>query len=95
MSCSSLTSKSFARANGGKCKACVTGVAPASREPRGKRGQCGECGASVKMSYESPYQEYPGASVQGGYWYYQCKCGHSDIQKDLGGYRIIENTRGW
>lgn len=44
-SCGKKTNKTFARANGGKCKACATGVAPAPRsdwagEHKRKHGRC-------------------------------------------------------
>ena len=93
VACSSLTSKSFARANGGKCKACATGVA--KPEPK-SRCKCAKCGAAVELKHERAWQEYPGASVQGGYDWYECaKCGHYDDTPNLGGYNIRENARGW
>lgn len=58
--------------------------------------KCGQCGAAVTLQHEPAFQEYPGASVQGGYDYYECaKCGHCDTQTNLGGYNVRENTRGW
>jgi len=91
--CRGLTSKTYARANGGKCKACATGVVPVTREPRAK---CGQCGAVITLQHERAFQEYPGASVQGGYDYYSCaKCGHEDTITNWGGYSVRENTRGW
>ncbi len=58
--------------------------------------ECPECAAKVAASYERPYQEYPGASVQGGYHFCECeKCGWNDIFRDVRGYDVRENTRGW
>lgn len=91
--CGSLTSKAYARTHEGKCKACATGIAPVSSEPKGK---CGQCGATVTLKHEAAYQEYAGASVQGGYDYYACaKCGHEDTITNWRGYNVRENTRGW
>ena len=62
-----------------------------------KNTKCEECGAEVKWTYEPAYQEYRGASVQGGYHYGCCQqCGWDDIQKgDLSDFNFRENTRGW
>ena len=59
--------------------------------------KCPTCGSSVKRTWEAPHQEYAGASVQGGYWFLECrKCDWCDTQKgSLSGYSIRENTRGW
>ena len=58
--------------------------------------KCSECGAVVAVEYERPYQEYAGASVHGGYEWYECSCGHYSCTKpDLRGYSIRENKRGW
>lgn len=48
--CGSKTSKSYARQNGGKCKQCVTGIAP---EPRYKCPQCG--GPLSKYKHDNHY----------------------------------------
>jgi transcription elongation factor Elf1 len=58
---------------------------------------CTNCGNEVETSYTPAYQEYPGAGVQGGYHYFDCKaCGHDDIIKaDLSNFNYRENTRGW
>jgi hypothetical protein len=40
--CGNNTSKSFARANSGKCKACVTGIEPEYRGPK-----CPQCDAPI------------------------------------------------
>ena len=57
--------------------------------------KCSECGTAVVVEYERPYQEYAGASVQGGYEWYQCECGHHSTQTAMRGYNIRENKRGW
>jgi len=58
--------------------------------------KCPKCGGKATSTYEPPYQEYAGASVQGGYYYVECPCGHEDIQKtSLQDYNWQENTRGW
>jgi hypothetical protein len=36
VACGATTTKSYARANGGKCKFCVTGIAPVAKAPRGR-----------------------------------------------------------
>jgi hypothetical protein len=58
--------------------------------------KCPKCGGNAKRTYEPPYQEYAGASVQGGYYYVECACGHEGHEKaDLSDYNYSENTRGW
>lgn len=60
------------------------------------RRKCPKCGAKVNTTYEAPYQEYAGASAQGGYYYHQCsKCGWEDTVDDIGDFSFRENTRGW
>jgi predicted nucleic-acid-binding Zn-ribbon protein len=59
--------------------------------------QCPDCGLKATRGYEPPYQEYPGASAQGGYYYVCCdECGYADIERDsLDDHNWQENTRGW
>jgi hypothetical protein len=58
--------------------------------------KCPKCGGNATRTYEPPYQEYAGASVQGGYYYVECSCGHEGHEKaDLSDYDYMENTRGW
>jgi len=58
--------------------------------------KCPKCGGKATQTYEPPYQEYAGASVQGGYYYVECPCGHEGTQKvGLQDYNWQENTRGW
>lgn len=57
--------------------------------------RCDKCNEPVEADYSHPYQEYPGAAVQDGFWYYACPCGHEDLIKDIGNYNIKENKRGW
>ena len=59
--------------------------------------KCPECGEQASADYCPPYQEYPGASVQGGYTYINCEhCGLEDtINADLSDFNYSENTRGW
>ena len=92
VACNALTSKAFARANQGKCKACSTGL---ERAPLAPKYPCANCGASVTLAHEPAFQEYPGASVQGGYDWYDCACGHHSTETNLRGFNIRENTRGW
>jgi hypothetical protein len=48
--CHGTTSKSFARAHDGKCKACFTGVAPTPKYA------CGQCGAPIsKYKHDHHY----------------------------------------
>lgn len=58
---------------------------------------CPECGEKVMVEHEAPYQEYAGASVQGGSTYYFCeKCGWEEsVADDLSDFHYRENTRGW
>jgi len=64
---------------------------------KAKTNKCPKCGGKCKSTYEAPYQEYAGASVQGGYYYIMCaKCGHeATINADLSGFNYRENRRGW
>lgn len=61
--------------------------------------KCPECGGKIETEYSAPYQEYAGASVQGGYTYaccYTITCGWDDHFKgDLSDFSFRENTRGW
>lgn len=93
-SCAGLTSKSYARANGGKCKACATGVPKAEKATT---LPCDECGKQAPAHYERPWQEYAGAMPHGGYWSYECpNCGHCGRgTADFSNFAIRENTRGW
>lgn len=59
---------------------------------------CPKCGSSDFIkTYEPAYQEYPGAGVQGGYYYLCCNsCDYEDTQDaDLSGFNFRENRRGW
>lgn len=58
---------------------------------------CPDCGGKVNSSYSPAYQEYAGASVQGGYTYVECiGCGWNDIiDEDLSDFNFQENRRGW
>ena len=62
-----------------------------------KKCKCPECGGNKATStWNAPYQEYAGASVQGGYYWVECPCGHEDIVKgDLSNFNYSENRRGW
>jgi hypothetical protein len=69
--CGRSTSRAYARANAGKCKTCVTGIAPAPRAPRDdwrtehkrKHGRCedapccGCCGPQGDGDYYGRYAE--------------------------------------
>jgi hypothetical protein len=58
--------------------------------------KCPSCGAKATRTYSAPYQEYPGAGLQGGYYFIECPCGHEEIEEaDLSNYNWRENTRGW
>lgn len=60
--------------------------------------KCPECGGKKATStWNPPYQEYAGASVQGGYSYIECPdCGLEDIVRgDLSNFNYRENRRGW
>lgn len=54
--CGKLTSRNYAAKNGGKCKACVTGVAPAiAPAPAAKtnyRDLCPTCGDRTLTAYQ-------------------------------------------
>jgi hypothetical protein len=49
--CGAITSKAFARANNGKCKACVTGIPKA--EPRGL--ECPTCHGFTLTAYQKKH----------------------------------------
>lgn len=59
--------------------------------------QCPECGGKTTREYTPAYQEYPGASTQGGYHAVTCAdCDYCDIEyADLSDFNYRENTRGW
>jgi len=58
--------------------------------------KCPKCGGKATSTYEPPYQEYAGASVQGGYYFVECACGHESFERaSLDDYNWQENTRGW
>jgi len=58
---------------------------------------CPSCGLTANLTHEPAYQEYPGASLQGGYEFLECpNCGLEEITKaDLSDFQYAENTRGW
>ena len=56
---------------------------------------CPDCGKALSWDFDPPYQEYPGASTQGGYHYANCECGWEDSVRDTDGFEPRENTRGW
>jgi hypothetical protein len=59
--------------------------------------KCPECREAAIASYEPAYQEYAGASVQGGETFIVCpSCGFEDfIKRDLSNFNFAENRRGW
>lgn len=58
--------------------------------------KCPSCGGEAASTWNPPYQEYAGASVQDGYYWVECSCGHEDIvMGDLSDFNYRENTRGW
>jgi hypothetical protein len=59
--------------------------------------KCPECGGKTTRTYAPAYQEYPGASTQGGYHAVSCAdCDYCDIEyADLSNFNYRENTRGW
>lgn len=53
--CGRLTSRNYAAKNGGKCKACVTGIAPAIAPAPAKtnyRDLCPTCGERTLTAYQ-------------------------------------------
>ena len=68
--CGALTSKSFARANGGKCKACATGI-PRENTHKQRTGRCEDapcCGCCGPQG-DGDYYGYSAmeAAMDGGY----------------------------
>jgi len=59
--------------------------------------KCPKCDNAADATYEPPYQEYAGGSVQGGETFVMCEhCGHEDfISRDLSSFNFAENRRGW
>ena len=58
--------------------------------------KCPDCGVTLEMRYEVPWQEYPGASVQGGTTSYECeKCGYYKQEQEDVSKCGQENHRGW
>jgi len=59
--------------------------------------KCPECREAAIATYEPPYQEYAGASVQGGQTFIECpSCGFEDhVKSDLSDFNFAENRRGW
>jgi hypothetical protein len=65
-------------------------------EDKNNTVNCPKCGGNATRTYNPPYQEYPGASVQDGDFFVECPCGYENIEPaDLSNFNYRENTRGW